>query len=106
MRSGRVTATVVSPATVAWALPPVTQREECAARTSYVPCGRVTSKRPCASAVAVTGVSVTVTVAPAAGPAAEVTVPVSLPEGAWVRVKSPVAVAFSVTVAAVSYTHL
>lgn len=64
-----------------------------------MPYGRVTSKRPWASAVAVTGVSAMVTAAPAAGPAAEETVPVSLPEGAWARVKSPVAVAFSVTVA-------
>ncbi len=90
---------MVSPATVALALAPVTQREEWVARTSYVPCGRVTSKRPWSSAVAVTGVSAMVTAAPAAGPAGAVTVPVSLPEGAWVRVKSPVAVAFSVTVA-------
>ncbi len=64
-----------------------------------MPCGRVTSKRPWASAVAVTGVSAMVTAAPAAGPEAEATVPVTLPEAAWVRVKSPVAVAFSVTVA-------
>ncbi len=99
MRSGRFTATVASPATVTFAVPPVRQREACVALTSYVPCGRVTSKRPCASAVAVTGVSAMVTEAPAAGPAAEETVPVSLPEAAWVRVKSPVAVAFSVTVA-------
>lgn len=89
--------TVVSPATVVLAVPAVRQREGCVAFTSYVPCGRVTSKRPCASAVAVTGVPVMVTEAPGAGPAVEETVPVSLPEAAWVRVKSLVAVVFSVT---------